>query len=300
MIEIEQLYHLVAYDKYQTLSKAAKELYISQPVLTRSMQKLEQELDVELFNRTKNSITLNKTGILAVELANKILDNLEKMTDQIKSFDRTQHIISIGSCAPAPNIYLAQMATAIFEDKTIQSEIKNTDDLLEKLKNKDYHLIILPYQINDELIESIAFMEEQLYFALPADHRLANNHSLKFKDMDGEKMLLMSNIGFWYQIHLQTMLHSRFLLQQDRSVFHDLVELSSLPSFTSDYMVKINDNPKNRKCIPIDDPEAKATFYCCYLKENEKLLKPLLYQLIKKYQTNKQKNRSLIYSSCSY
>ena len=38
MIEFEQLIHLIAFDEYKTLSRAAKELHISQPVLTRSMQ----------------------------------------------------------------------------------------------------------------------------------------------------------------------------------------------------------------------------------------------------------------------
>lgn len=53
MINIEQLEHLIAFNKYKTLSKAAEKLHISQPILTRSMQKLEQELEVELFHRTK-------------------------------------------------------------------------------------------------------------------------------------------------------------------------------------------------------------------------------------------------------
>ena len=41
-IELEQLEHLVAFDKYKTLSNAAKQLHLSQPILSRSMQKLEE------------------------------------------------------------------------------------------------------------------------------------------------------------------------------------------------------------------------------------------------------------------
>ena len=71
MIEFEQLIHLIAFDEYKTLSRAAKELHISQPVLTRSMQKLEETLDLTLFERTKNRMYLNATGLLAVELAKR-------------------------------------------------------------------------------------------------------------------------------------------------------------------------------------------------------------------------------------
>ena len=62
MIEFEQLTHLIAFYEYKTLSNAANNLHISQPVLTRSMQKLEETLGLSLFERSKNRITFNETG----------------------------------------------------------------------------------------------------------------------------------------------------------------------------------------------------------------------------------------------
>ena len=62
-------------------------------------------------------------------------------------------------------------------------------------------------------------------------------------------MLLMSNIGFWNQMHQRTMPHTKFLIQQDRSVFYDLIELSTLPSFTSDFMMNLEGKPNNRKDV---------------------------------------------------
>ena len=53
MIELEQLKQLIAFAKHGTLSKAAENLYISQPALFRSIQKLEKILGVELFDRKK-------------------------------------------------------------------------------------------------------------------------------------------------------------------------------------------------------------------------------------------------------
>lgn len=279
MIELEQLQHLLLFHKHNTLSLAAKELHISQPVLTRSMQKLEEELEVPLFIRTKNKISLNETGRLAVELAQKIIDETNDMKNKIKSFDKSQHTFSIGSCAPAPNILLTQKATQFYPDKTILSEIQDMNSLIEEIKEKIYTVIIMPYEIEDEDIECIPFMEEQLFFSLPLDHPFANRNILSLKDMDGEKMLLMSNIGFWHEMHKKTMPHTKFLIQQDRSVFYDLVELSFLPSFTSDFMMNLEGKRKNRKIIPIADSKAHATFYCWYLKENEYKLKSLLYNL---------------------
>lgn len=64
MIELEQLKQLIAFATYGTLSKAAEKLYISQPALSRSIQKLEKTLGVELFDRKKNKMELNQNGKL--------------------------------------------------------------------------------------------------------------------------------------------------------------------------------------------------------------------------------------------
>jgi DNA-binding transcriptional LysR family regulator len=67
MIEIAQLEQFVVFADCGTLSKVGKELHISQPTLTRSMQKLEDEFRVPLFEHKKNKLILNDNGILAVE-----------------------------------------------------------------------------------------------------------------------------------------------------------------------------------------------------------------------------------------
>ena len=69
MMELEQLRQLVAFAEQGTLSRAAEELHISQPSLSRTMQALEEELQASLFIRQKNRIVLNEVGQVAVEYA---------------------------------------------------------------------------------------------------------------------------------------------------------------------------------------------------------------------------------------
>lgn len=56
------LNELAAFSKYGTLTAVAEKLNVSQPALSRSMKKLEDDLGVSLFERTKNKITLNDDG----------------------------------------------------------------------------------------------------------------------------------------------------------------------------------------------------------------------------------------------
>ena len=102
MFELNQLEQLLAFAQYKTLSQAAEKVLLSQPALTRSMQRLEAELDVPLFDRQKNKIALNEAGLLAVECAEKILYEVQNMYDRLQAYERSLHTISIGSCAPAP------------------------------------------------------------------------------------------------------------------------------------------------------------------------------------------------------
>ncbi|MCD8028484.1 MAG: LysR family transcriptional regulator [Erysipelotrichaceae bacterium] len=69
--------------------------------MTRSIQRLEDELGIKLFNRSKNKITINENGLLAVKYAKKILNQTNQMIDGLHAFDLSHQIISIGSCAPA-------------------------------------------------------------------------------------------------------------------------------------------------------------------------------------------------------
>lgn len=88
--------------------------------------------------------------------------------------------------------------------------------------------------------------------------------------------MLMVGIGFWQEIHKQHMPHTKFLIQKDRDEFYNLVDYSSLPSFTSDYMMNLEGRRPHRHIIPITSDDAHATFYLWYLKENQETLNHLL------------------------
>ena len=87
MIELEQLKQLIAFAIYGTLSKAAEELYISQPALSRSIQKLEKTLGVELFDRKKNKMELNENGKTVIQYAEKFRI--------INRFRKNNHLINV-------------------------------------------------------------------------------------------------------------------------------------------------------------------------------------------------------------
>lgn len=288
MIEIGQVEQLLAVSKYGTLSKAAEALHISQPALSRAMQKLEEELQVPIFDREKNRITLNATGKVAVDYAQKVLFSANDMIARVREYDRMTHTISIGSCAPAPLWDLVPYASKIYEDMAISSEIKMPDILLSGLENDLYTAVILNKIPDNKDLYYELYDTETLYFSLAPDHPLADSKALFFKNLDGQTMLLYSRIGVWYPMHLETQPHTHFILQDNREVFMDLTQNSTLPTFISDLSIERDGKPDNRKIIPIIDKEATNSFYLVCKKKNKKLLEPL-YRAVEKRLEKKKK-----------
>ena len=280
MIEHEHLRHLAAFARYGTLLKAAEELHISQPTLTRSMQKLEDEIGVPLFLRTKNHLEFNANGELAADYARRILEQTDSMVERVRALDRAGRTISIGSCAPMPMLTAVRNATHLYPEMTISSECRDCEPLIEGLRSELYQIIILPYRPEDKDLHIQETETETLFFAVPSGHRFAGSNGIYMKEMDGENMLLYSDIGFWHSLPRKKMPHSRFLVQTDRFAFEELMSSSILPCFVSDMALADNWNSADRVLVPILDPEAKVTYHMVCLKKTLSKVRKLFLSVI--------------------
>ena len=263
VFEIYQLEQLLAFAEYGTLSGAAERLHVSQPALSRSMQRLETELQVPLFDRQKNKIEFNENGRMAADCARQVMDKCQDMISRLQAFDRSQRTILVGSCAPAPLWEIPPVLSDLYPDRTISSEMRENDMLLQGLRDDVYQLIILPYAVEEPGITCVKYGEEHLYFSLPPAHPLSGSKGLYMRDLNGETMLLRNRLRFGRDVAAQKMPDTRFLEQEDIA-FNELVKSSALPSFTTDVAFHREGNPVNRINIPILDEEANVTYYCLY------------------------------------
>ena len=265
LLELEQL---SAFAEYGTLSKAAEKLNVSQPTITRTMQHLEDEFGVPLFERSKNHIALNETGRRAVSYAGQLLKDVEKAVEDVRAFDRSLHTITVSSCAPAPLWRLLPMLSAAFPDMTLSSSIKNTPSVLEDVKSGHCLLAVLPGMPEEGKIPETyccrPFMKENLAVCVPPDHVLAGYKEVSFEVLNGYNFLLGTRLGFWDDMCREKMPASRFLVQTDQFTMQELIRESSLPCFVTDVAEYDEKIYGNRIVIPISDQEAKITFHIVY------------------------------------
>ena len=257
MIEFNQLEHLVAIAKNKTISKAAEELLISQPGLTRSVQRLEDDLGLSLFDRKKNKIELNENGKLAVEFAQKLLAEREEMIKELTKL--SQNHISFGSCAPAPLWGVEYALSNNIEAQIESTLVQDENILIEGLEKGDYSLIVLHHPLQDKKYISQEFLNESLYLSVPPAHPLAPFKEISFSDLNGQSVLLLSRIGFWNEVCQRMIPESHLLFQDDPSVFNELTKMSALPNFRSDITIQIEEAEDNRILIPITDNEAHVS-----------------------------------------
>lgn len=184
MLEIYQLEQLMAVAEYGTLSEAAQAVHLSQPSMSRSMKKLEDDLQVPLFDRRKNKIALNENGKLAVEHAKKVLDQLQQMEYHIRAFDRSRRTISIGACAPVPLVDGVEKLTGLFPTMSICSEMQEKEHLIQGLKDGTYQIIIVAEPVEDSELYCVKWGQEQIYFSLPPAHPLSGASALPFFTSD--------------------------------------------------------------------------------------------------------------------
>lgn len=274
MIELEQLQHLVAVSEHGTISAAAETLHLSQPALTRSLQRLEAELGVTLFDRKKNRARLNPVGELAVSKAGLLLSEAKDMAVELRLLADRMATIAVGACGPAPMWDLAAELGERFPDRPISSELGETEALIEGLQQGKYRLILTDRLLARKSVLCKKYTEERLCIALPPSHPLSGRKSLSLAELGGQSVLLFRDMGVWHRL-LEKDPHPHYLVQNDRETLIELIQASGLPCFSSNLTVSRFRAMGSRVNIPLSDEQAAVTFYLCARESDSELFHQL-------------------------
>ena len=273
MPELHQLCHLVSIADAGTLSRAAEIEHVSQPALTRSIQRLELEWGTTLFDRTKNKIVLNQTGELAVQYARRVLEDVAHMTQAVQALARSQRTICVGSCAPGPLAELLYGLTKRFSGMTLSSETVSPELLEPGLLADTYQLVITDHPIERDGVVCKEYCKESLFLTVPPEHPLAKRTGgVWARELAGETMLHLRGIGIWSRFLNEKMPLTDFIVQDQSDALDALLRVSPLPGFATNLSVERRNRRQNRVVIPFLDAEATITFYCSVLRAHEAYL----------------------------
>lgn len=288
MIDNYLLEELVTFAQTGTLAKTAEQLMITQPTVTRGMQKLEDELGVKLFIRQPNRIRLSKTGQLAATEAAKVLAANDNFVTKVKNFAASQRVIQIAAVAPGPLMIADQLSKDLSLE--INRPFVKPAEVVSTLTNHAATIVFTNQEILTDTVESLFMGSEKLFVNLDQFMFLANKQSVHFADLKGFSFVVDNQIGVWKQVIDQKIPDAKFLYQTQRNAMREITKYSNFPYFSTDITQHIDrptsDDDDDRVCIPIDDDEATMDFYASYLKRRKKDLRSVLQQFSTQWSRN--------------
>lgn len=165
-VQVSQLKYLLALIRTQSFSEAAAQCFVSQPALSMAIRKLEEELNITLFDRKSSPIVLTEKGEIIASQAQKIIEDfalLEKITAELQSLEPkgTLNLSVIPTLAPYLIPLFINKFSTDFPNIDLTIEEDSTKVILHKLRNSETDVALLVTPIDDKaLIYNPLFFEE--------------------------------------------------------------------------------------------------------------------------------------------
>jgi LysR family hydrogen peroxide-inducible transcriptional activator len=202
---LTELKYIVAVARERHFGKAADACFVSQPTLSVAVKKLEEELDVKLFERSANEITVTALGEEIVRQAQSVLEQAANIKDIAKrGKDPLAGALKLGviyTIAPylLPDLvrqvitHLPQMPLMLQENFTVK--------LLEMLRTGEIDCAILAEPFPDAGLAVAPLYDEPFFAAVPSQHPLAKLSSVTTEALKSETMLLLGS-GHCFRDHV--------------------------------------------------------------------------------------------------
>ncbi|WP_435138947.1 LysR family transcriptional regulator [Formosa sp. A9] len=194
---ITQLYYVLAVAENQNFTKAAEKCFVTQPTLSMQIQKLEDELDVLIFDRGKKPIELTEVGRKIVHQAKNIVNEsyrIQDIVDQQKGFIGGEFKLGIISTV-MPTLLPMFLNTFIKKHPKVKLKIEEltTEDIVQRLNEGHLDAAIAATPLEIENIKERVLYYEPFVGYVPNNHRLFKQHNIEPSDLDVDDMLLLED-----------------------------------------------------------------------------------------------------------
>ncbi len=192
---LTELRYIVTLAREKHFGRAAERCHVSQPTLSVAVKKLEDELGIPLFERSKSSIRVTETGQRIIEQAQRVLDQVGLIRDmaqdgknQLNSPLKVGAIYTIG---PYLFPHLLPELRRAAPEMPLFIEENYTANLRQKLRQSDLDAIIIALPFEEPEVVTLPLYDEPFVVLLPADHPLTKRDALTAEELSQEQLLLL-------------------------------------------------------------------------------------------------------------
>ncbi|MEG0417933.1 LysR family transcriptional regulator [Gordonibacter sp.] len=187
-ISLSQLYNFKKLSELQHMTRAAKELYITQPTLSLSIKALEHELGVPLFYREGRQIRPTKHGREFYDKISSVLDELDAGIAAVRSHGAPSGgSLSIGTIPTIQHDFLPALLQQFWEeygyDVRMGFTVEFSLPLTNALKAQEYDLIFASKADNEPGISYLPMLTKRLVLVVHEQHRFAKRDSVRLSEL---------------------------------------------------------------------------------------------------------------------
>lgn len=194
---ITQLQYVLAVAEHKNFTLAAEKCFVTQPTLSMQIQKIEEELDIQIFDRTKKPIQLTEIGQKIVNQSKNIVNEanrIQDIVDQQKGFIGGEFRLGI---IPTVMPTLLPMFLNNFIKKypkvNLIIEELNTDEIIIKLKNGHLDAAIAATPLEEEKIKEVVLFYEPFVAYIPESHSVFEKKEIEVSDLNLDEILLLQD-----------------------------------------------------------------------------------------------------------
>ena len=194
-MNLQQLEYIVAVDRYRHFARAAENSFVTQPTLSMMIQKLEEELEVKIFDRKKQPVVPTREGEEIILRAKQVLAEVARLKEyaaELKGEVTGElHLGIIPTLAP----YLLPLFLRPFSQQHPQLRIfikeMVTNDIIVKLKTGELDMGILATPLHEEQLKEHPLFYEEFFAYASKSEKLSAKKYLAPKEINLENLWLL-------------------------------------------------------------------------------------------------------------
>lgn len=190
-----QLEYIVAVNTHRQFAAAAESCFVTQPTLSMQIQKLEEEIGIKIFDRSKQPVVPTESGVEIIEQARKILQekyDLEELIASRKGFVNGELKVGIiPTLAPYLLPLFLQDFTSKYENVKLQITELTTERIIKQLKDGKIDAAILATPLHDSSLKEDVLFHEKLIAYVSINSELFNKKIIHSEDIDANKIWLL-------------------------------------------------------------------------------------------------------------
>jgi LysR family hydrogen peroxide-inducible transcriptional activator len=193
-MELEQLRHFLKVAELGSFTRAAGAIGLSQPALSRSIARLEEELGQPVLERQSRQVTLTDAGRLLHERAQQVIALVDDVKAEISDDGRTG-LVRVGAIPTIAPFFLPQILRdfrADYPGTTVVVEEETTGILVHKLADGVIDLALLVRPVEAKYLRMEDLFEEELLLVLSPDHPLLAKRQIRLTDIESLPFILLN------------------------------------------------------------------------------------------------------------